>query len=224
SYDNNLLNVSVKDEGIGIAKDKLSYIFEAFNQEDSSTTREYGGTGLGLSISNELVKLLGGELKVKSEVNIGSEFYFSIPITIGMELKRINKSVDIINFKDKKILLVEDNKANQMFMKVVLKKMSLKFEIANDGVEAVEMFKSDNSYDLVLMDENMPNLDGIGATQQILEYEEQNSLTHTPIIALTANALKGDRERFLDAGMDEYLTKPLDKIKLNEVFRNYLKN
>ncbi len=221
NYKNKLLLVSVKDEGIGISKDKFSHIFESFNQEDSSTTRKYGGTGLGLSISSELVKLLGGELKLKSEIGIGSEFYFSIPITIGKEFKiKIDKK-EKINFKSKKILLVEDNKANQMFMKVILKGIDLEFDIANDGLEAIEIFKT-NKYNAILMDENMPNMNGIEATRKILEYEKQNSLNHTPIIALTANALKGDRERFIEAGMDEYMTKPLDKQILIKILIKFL--
>ncbi|MCX6076554.1 MAG: ATP-binding protein [Campylobacterales bacterium] len=221
SYRGNLLNVSVIDEGKGIASDKLSHIFESFSQEDSSTTREFGGTGLGLSISSELVKLLGGELKVKSEVGIGSEFYFSIPITIGKNLLKTNESFKDITFEDKKVLLVEDNKANQMFMKIILKKLTLTFDIANDGLEAVEAFKK-NEYDAILMDENMPNLNGIEATKQIRLLEKEQNLKHTPIIALTANALKGDREKFLKAGMDEYVTKPIDKKRLTEILGIFL--
>ncbi|MFA6138143.1 MAG: nitrate- and nitrite sensing domain-containing protein [Sulfurimonas sp.] len=221
SYRDNLLNVSVKDEGKGIASDKLSHIFESFSQEDSSTTREFGGTGLGLSISSELVKLLGGELKVKSEVGVGSEFYFSIPITIGKKLLKTDERFKDITFADKKVLLVEDNKANQMFMKIILKKLTLKFDIANDGLEALEAFKI-NKYDAILMDENMPNLNGIEATKQIRFLEKEQNLKHTPIIALTANALKGDREKFLEAGMDEYLTKPIDKKRLTEILENFL--
>ena len=221
NYTNGCLDVSVKDEGKGISQDKLEHIFEAFSQEDSSTTREFGGTGLGLSISSELVKLLDGELKVKSEIGVGSEFYFSIPVTIGKEtIKQKIDSADV-SFKNKKILLAEDNKANQMFMKVVFKKMNLNFDIASDGAKTVDMFKV-NKYDAVLMDENMPNLNGIGATKEILEYEKELSLPHTPIIALTANALKGDRERFLEAGMDEYMTKPVDRKKLAEILGKFL--
>ena len=121
-YKDNKLFVSVKDEGIGIAPNKLSHIFEAFSQEDSSTTRKYGGTGLGLTISSRLVKLLGGELKVKSQLGKGSEFYFSIPVEVAEEIKIENKNTQEYDFSDKKILLAEDNKANQMFMKVVLKR------------------------------------------------------------------------------------------------------
>jgi len=221
-YKDNQLHVSIKDEGKGIAKDKLSHIFESFSQEDNSTTREFGGTGLGLSISSELVKLLGGELKVKSELDVGSEFYFSVPAEIGIEPTLQVKNLPNIGFDGKKILLVEDNKANQMFMKVIFKKLNIKFDISNDGLAAIDAFK-ENRYDLILMDENMPNLNGIGATKQILEIEKQENLEHTPIIALTANALKGDRKRFLDAGMDEYLTKPVDKEKLTEALTLFLK-
>ena len=221
NYKEDFLYVSVKDEGKGISKDKLSHIFEAFGQEDSSTTREYGGTGLGLSISSELVNLLEGELKVKSELGVGSEFYFYIPIRIGKKLKIDNNDIQEFYFDNKKILVVEDNAANQMFMKVILKKMNLTFDIASDGVEAVKIFKN-NQYDAILMDENMPNMNGIEATKQILEYEKENSLKHTPIIALTANALKGDRERFLEAGMDEYMTKPIDNKKLSKILEKFL--
>ena len=219
-YEDGKLDVSVRDEGVGIGKEYQDKIFDAFSQEDSSTTRKYGGTGLGLSISYNLVKMMGGELKVKSELGVGSEFYFLIPLKIGKDIKKekeINKDIKL----DGKILLVEDNIANQMFMKVILKKLNLTFDIANDGIEAVEKFElcnpagtRTNKYDVILMDENMPNLNGIEATKIILDIEKKQNLKHTPIIALTANALKGDRERFLSAGMDEYLTKPLDKNKL----------
>jgi len=221
-YKDGFLKISVKDEGKGIAKDKIEHIFQAFEQEDSSTTREYGGTGLGLSISSELVKLLGGELKVKSELGVGSEFYFSIPAKIAQEVNKKNKNIVQVDFRNKKILLVEDNKANQIFMKVILKKMDLSFDIANDGLEALENFKV-NKYDAILMDENMPKMNGTVAAKRILEIEKELGLSHTPIIALTANALKGDREKFLAVGMDEYMTKPVNKHKLSEVLEKILR-
>ena len=222
NYDNTLLNVTIKDEGIGIASDKLEHIFEAFNQEDSGTTKQYGGTGLGLSISSSLIKLLGGELNVKSEQGGGSEFYFAIPVEIGEKKTKIEICKQIDNFHGEKILLVEDNKTNQIFMGVVLDNLNLDFEIASDGEIAFEMFK-ENSYDLILMDENMPNKNGIQSTQDIRKYENEHKLIHTPIIALTANALKGDRERFLDAGMDEYLSKPIDLNILTQILNKFLK-
>ncbi len=221
-YKNNQLLVSVKDTGIGVAKDKQKHIFKAFSQAESSTTRKYGGTGLGLSISSRLISMLGGKLELKSEEGKGSTFSFSIDVELG-KYKKLSTPIkpEALNIQDKKILLVEDNKANQMFMSLILKKFKLQFEIASDGLEAITAFENDH-YDLILMDENMPNLNGIEATKRILEIEKEKSLTHTPIIALTANALKGDREKFLAAGMDEYLTKPINKEKLAETFKDFL--
>jgi len=220
-YNDGLLDVSVKDEGKGIAKEKLSHIFESFSQEDSSTTRQYGGTGLGLTISHELVRILGGELKVISYVGIGSEFYFTIRVSEGEKVIDTQEVMENITFDHKKVLLAEDVKTNQMFMTIVLEELHFEVDIADDGIEAVEAFKK-NSYDLILMDENMPNLNGIEATKQILEIEAKNNVPHTPIIALTANAIKGDRKRFLTAGMDEYLSKPIDKNHFVKILKKVL--
>ena len=220
-YANKLLRISVRDEGKGIEEDKLEHIFKSFSQEDSSTTREFGGTGLGLTISKELVRLLDGELKVRTKVGVGSEFYFYIPVGIGKDITTPEENSDNTSFDGKKVLLVEDNKANQMFIKVILKKLNLEFDIANDGLEAIEAFKN-AKYDIILMDENMPNMSGIEATKEILSMQEQNNLEHTPIIALTANALKGDRERFLEAGMDEYLSKPVNMEQLSVIFKKFM--
>ena len=214
-YKNQYLQVAVKDSGIGIPKDKQNSIFDAFKQAENSTTRKFGGTGLGLSISAKLVSMLGGELKVKSVVGRGSIFYFDIYAETGTYQHAHTRSSTSTQLKDKKILLVEDNKANQMFMSIVLKKLQISFDIANDGFEAITAFNK-NRYDLILMDENMPNLNGIEATKRILQIEREQLKPHTPIVALTANALKGDRERFLAAGMDDYLTKPVDQTTLAE--------
>ena len=222
-FKDNYIHVNVKDEGKGIAKEKLEHIFEAFSQEDNSTTRNFGGTGLGLTISNELIKLLDGELNVKSELGVGSEFYFCVPVSMGKEIKVIKDNNNNISFKGKKVLVVEDNKANQMFMKVLLKNLDLSFDIANDGLESIEAFEA-NKYDFILMDENMPNMNGIEALKHILNIEKEKNLKHTPIIALTANALKGDRARFLAEGMDDYLTKPLDKKTLLQVLNKFVRD
>ena len=216
-----ILKISVKDEGKGISPNKLGHIFEAFHQEDSSTTRKYGGTGLGLAISHELVRLLGGELKVKSELGVGSEFYFEIPVEVGNTIiENEAKKYENNLFNNEKILVVEDNEANRMFMDIALKKMNLNFDFAKDGFEAIKLYK-ENKYHAIFMDENMPNMGGIEATRNILKYEKDNNLVHTPVIALTANALKGDKERFLEAGMDDYLTKPIDKNKLAKTLRKF---
>lgn len=216
-YKEKRLLVSVKDEGVGIQPDKLETIFEAFSQEELSTSRKYGGTGLGLSISSRLANLLGGELKVKSQLGAGSEFYFQIPVEIGEATKKEAKTVvQFENLKDKKILLVEDIETNQKIMKVLIEKAGMRIDMANNGIEAVEKYVN-NKYDCILMDENMPKMNGIEATHEIINYEKVKKRAHTPIVALTGNAVEGDREKFLAAGMSEYLNKPIDKNKLYEV-------
>jgi len=223
--DKESLFVEVIDEGIGISSEKLITIFEAFSQADNSTTRKYGGTGLGLTISYKLVNLLGGELKVESEVDKGSRFYFEIPtkkVGLAKDIKhklKHNIEHQIFNYH---ILVVEDNAANQMFMKVILKKMGVTFDIANNGEEAVKKFSS-NKYDLILMDENMPKMNGIEATKKIRLLEREKNLDYTIIVALTANAIAGDKERFILAGMDYYLSKPLDIDRLTEIFEKVKK-
>ena len=213
-YNDNKLYVNVKDEGIGIPQDKLENIFKPFSQADNSTTRKYGGTGLGLTISHKLVEMLGGELKVKSKVGKGSEFYFTIPIKKGKKLEtKISNNHNIP--KGIQLLIVEDNIANQMFMKVILNKLNINFDIANNGLEAIDKYKS-NKYDLILMDVNMPIMNGIEATKEIRKTDK-----NIPIIALTASALEGDKEKFLNAGMNDYLSKPLDIEKLKVVLEKY---
>ena len=222
SYSDNNLYVCVEDEGIGISKERQKKIFKPFTQADNSTTRKYGGSGLGLTISSKIIELLGGKLQLDSELYNGSKFYFSIPVSIGDKVIHEKTTENVFNFENKKILLVEDNKSNQLFMKIILQKLKLDFDIANDGMEAINKFKS-NKYDLVLMDENMPHMSGIEATQEILKIELEKEISHTPIIALTANALEGDKEKFLSAGMDDYLSKPIAKSKLSKVLSTYFR-
>jgi two-component system, sensor histidine kinase len=209
-----------------------THIFEAFTQAETSTTRKYGGTGLGLAISAKLVKILGGELKLESELNKGSHFYFSIPAKQVEMVEENTSKIDLNKFFDAHILLVEDNKVNQMLMSALLRKHHITFDLAEDGLEAIASFKTAEAnskpYDMILMDENMPNLNGIEATKQIRLFEKDrqqvsDKKSHTPIIALTANAMTGDRERFLDAGMDEYTTKPIKRPRLLEIFNLFLK-
>ena len=218
-YKENRLFVSIKDEGIGMTKEQIDKIFHPFTQADDSTTRKFGGTGLGLSISKEIVKLLGGELQVKSELNKFSEFFFDIPVEIVK--KTISKeNASSVNSISGKILLVEDNKANQLFMQVILKKLGLTFDIAYNGEEAVEKYQN-NNFNLILMDENMPIMNGIEATKKIREIEKETK-KHIPIIAVTANALNGDKQKFLQSGFDEYLPKPVDIKLLKEIINRFL--
>ena len=223
--ENELLSVEVIDEGIGIKKEKLNTIFEAFNQAEDSTTREYGGTGLGLTISYKLVELLGGELKVESEENRGSKFYFTIPAKKDyIVYEEISKQEIKTNLNyNLQVLLVEDNEPTQIFMKVFCDEIGIVCDLAKNGVEAVEKYKQNhNKYEIIFMDENMPKMNGIEAVKEIRKFEQENKLIPTYIIAMTANALSGDKERFLKAGMDYYLAKPIDidelKRVLDEIF------
>ncbi|MDH5465115.1 MAG: ATP-binding protein, partial [Thiovulaceae bacterium] len=221
-YDTNKkqLKVDVTDDGIGIEQSKQKNIFNAFVQSDSTITRKYGGTGLGLSISYQLIEMMGGKLSFSSVYNEGSTFSFYLPVTIG-EKTAIDKVEGIVTFSKQKVLLVEDNKSNQMLMTILLNDFNLSHEIANDGQEAVDKFQTGH-YDIILMDENMPKMNGIEATKQIRVIESQTKAAPTPIIALTANALKGDKERFLASGMDEYLSKPIDKMKLQAMLKHFI--
>lgn len=219
-YHQGELTLSVKDSGIGIPKEKQAKIFEAFSQADESTTRNYGGTGLGLAISYKLIQMLNGELRVNSQEGEGSEFYFTIAVKEGQKNSDDVEEILPESFNGN-ILLVEDNEPNQLFMSILLKSFGLHYTVAVDGLEAVMLTKMEH-FDLILMDENMPNLNGIEATKRIRAYEAEHQRPRTPIVALTANALKGAREYFIEAGMDEYVTKPVKKVTLQKVFSRYL--
>lgn len=224
------LHVSIQDDGEGIAQEQLSKIFESFTQADTSTTCKFGGTGLGLSISARLIDKMGGELKVKSTLGQGSTFYFALPVQLCDEAllnvtKHIASQED--NSTDKsqrtshgKVLIVEDNKTNQLLLGMILDDVGLAYDLAQDGLEAVSMFKV-NHYDLILMDENMPRMNGITATREIRIMEAKTG-EHIPIIAVTANALSEDKEKFLNAGMDDYIAKPYSETDITDLLQRYL--
>jgi signal transduction histidine kinase len=205
-YKNGHLNIKVKDYGIGISDEKQKEIFEPFTQADGSTVRNYGGTGLGLSISLELAKMLGGSLTLKSQEGRGSSFMLSIPLEEG---KEIEENIEEYLHVSGHVLIVEDYEANRMLLSMILENAGLTYDMAYDGLEALEKFKI-GKYDVILMDENMPNMGGMEAMKEMLKMEESENRPHTPIVSLTANALQGDRERFLQAGFDDYLSKPVD--------------
>ncbi|NPA83644.1 MAG: response regulator [Epsilonproteobacteria bacterium] len=349
SDDEVTIRFSVKDTGIGITKEQQEKIFEAFSQADISTTRQYGGTGLGLTITRDLIRHMGGELELESEVGKGSTFSFTLTfpkkgpdenyplhftqlkiayfkpadlperafdwgliryleaatehfetvdtLTVEVEkydvlfcdyslavvrenihtildlpvkivlvgylsykeeidryagekvsilyrpvtypkIKRVLEELDTSSvevepsevrkeesddFSDVRILVAEDNEVNQKLIKAVLDGLGIQSEVVPDGQEAVERRKA-NHYDMILMDIQMPVKGGIEATQEILAYEKEHGVEHIPIIALTANALRGDRERYLKAGMDEYLSKPIDVDRLKELIRRFKKS
>jgi len=222
NFDNvqNELTISVEDQGIGISPEHQARIFEAFSQAETHTTRKYGGTGLGLAISSLLIGLMGGRISLESESQKGSRFFFKIPVNEGKPIQKVSDKFEHHGELSGTVLLVEDNATNQLLMGAILKKMGLEFNIAKDGIEAVTAYQQ-KTYDLILMDENMPNMSGSEATQKIREIEAE-TLKHTPIIALTANAMKGDRERFIGAGMNDHLSKPIQIPELNRVIGQYL--
>jgi len=217
-----LLSVKVIDEGIGISQENIKNISQAFVQADSAIAREYGGTGLGLSIATKLLHLFNSKLKIESVLNHGSIFSFEINLPFNEEKHEEEKKDDRIeaSFEGKKILVAEDNRTNQMLIALILDELGIDISMANDGVEAEKIFEIDK-FDLVLIDINMPKKNGQEAMKGIKKYEKLQGLISTPIVALTANAVNGDRENYLDAGFDEYLAKPIDSSELLRVLTKF---
>lgn len=211
---------TVEDTGIGIPSDRLKTIFTPFEQIDSSLIRKYEGTGLGLAISKKMVEVLGGEIWVNSIEGEGTSFFFTIPYDEQLAEKPKIDSYDNITFlKTNKLLLVEDNEENLTLAKVLLQEMGLEPIIARNGVEALEQAKKYQP-DLILMDVQMTVMDGLEATARIRKIA---SLAKTPIVGLSAHALTEHKEQGLKAGLDGYLTKPLELDKLIPILLKYLK-
>ena len=218
------LRFSVSDTGIGIADDKLARVFERFTQADSSTTRRFGGSGLGLTISKRLVELMGGQIWVTSTVGLGSIFAFSVPFEIWVAAKRpvsapVGASPEA-PLPALHILMAEDSPDNCTIALAYLEDTPYFVDVAETGLIACEMFKAGH-YDLLLMDRQMPVMDGLTATRTIRAWEKANDRAPTPIIALTASALKGDREACLAAGCTAYLTKPIKQDVLLQAIKDY---
>jgi len=218
------LKFIVSDTGIGIAEDKLEILFKSFSQVDDSNTRQFGGTGLGLAISKKLTELMNGEIWVESKVGKGSKFCFTAVFGLGLE-QTLKKSEDLQHIllqarTKKQVLLVEDDEVSRKIVSIILLKKGLEVHIAKNGKEAVEMVEK-QALDLIFMDINMPYMDGYSAVTLIRRQEEMLN-RHIPIIALTAYALKGDKEKCLAIGMDDYLSKPVDINALNVVIDRWL--
>jgi signal transduction histidine kinase/CheY-like chemotaxis protein len=206
----NEFSFSVTDTGIGIDQEKLKTIFEFFSQEDNTITRRFGGTGLGLAISKSIAELLGGEITVESEKNVGSTFKFCLNMPEAkVQLK--NEAIDQSDLTGKNILIVEDNELNRFLAVTILKKWNANIHIAVNGEEAVKAV-SNLKIDIVLMDIQMPVMDGVAAAKAIRNELKSN----IPIIALTANALESEKEKCWQAGMNDYITKPYNPEFLRE--------
>ncbi len=218
------LRFTVIDTGIGIAKDKLDRVFERFTQADSSTTRRFGGSGLGLTISRRLVELMGGRIWVESQVDEGSLFAFAVPFEVSATpLSPAETPVGAdpnAPLPALRILMAEDSPDNCTIALAYLEDTPYVVDVAETGVLACQMFKAGH-YDLVLMDRQMPAMDGLTATRIIRAWEKANDRRPTPIIALTASALKGDRESCLAAGCTAYLTKPIKEDVLLQAIKDH---
>jgi len=218
-----LLRIEVSDTGVGIPLDKQQKLFSAFTQADGSTTRKYGGTGLGLAIVRQLVEMMNGELGVDSDAGKGARFWFEIPMGISQDsLETPASKPQTENRKlEGCVLLVEDNPVNEMVARKMLEKLGLDSITANNGQQALDMLETE-SVDVVLMDCQMPEMDGFEATRHLREREKLADAVALPIIAMTANVMEGDRERCLQAGMDDYLGKPVRMDELESTLRRWL--
>ncbi len=216
------LRFEVSDTGIGIALEAQSQVFERFTQADGSTTRKYGGSGLGLAIVIELVRLMGGEIGVISEQGTGSTFWFTVQLDEIAQRAAPTAPTPVVTNRTygAHVLVAEDNPINQMVVQASLTKLGCRFDVVTTGVEAHHAAVS-GAYDLIFMDCHMPELDGYEATRRI-RASEQPLGRRTPILALTAGALKEDRDKCLAAGMDEHLSKPLTRMALTSALDRWV--
>lgn len=232
--DASILAIDIEDTGIGISEKSMDIIFDKFKQGDSSVSRRYGGTGLGLPISKNLAELMGGTIRVKSELGKGSTFSLVLPFmsprvekgTAVQDMVRTQKLNDRLRAaigNEKRILVVEDYEGNIVVLSYILNSIGCSYDIAKTGLEAVQLWK-EKHYDLILMDVQMPEMDGLTATKTIRKMEEERGLDTTPIIGLTAHALVADKQKCIEAGMNDYLSKPIVEVDLKESILKFIED
>ncbi len=223
SHDEMLLRLVVQDSGIGVPSTAEAHLFQPFSQADGSTTRRFGGTGLGLSIAKQLTELMCGSIGYRPNPTHGSTFWVELPIGKVREFAPETMSVvpSFPALERRHILIVEDNPINQLVTSRFIAKLGCAVDIASNGREALELWQQ-RPYDLILMDGQMPELDGYQATRQLRQLEQALNRKRVPVIALTAHALPGDKERCLDAGMDDYLSKPVHQESLKRTVVRWL--
>jgi len=217
---------SVRDTGLGIPEEKLDGIFDPFSQADTSTTRKFGGTGLGLAICRQLIELMNGFVGVESEPGEGSTFWFKVPLKKEQEGQISGEMPEILSsenrgalFEGMKILVAEDDKMSQLVVQKFLEKEGVSVDVVETGVDAIKALDA-VAYGAVLMDVQMPDMDGFEATKKIREKENDTGV-HTPIIMLTASAMAEDREESIESGADGFITKPIDKANLIRTLYKY---
>ncbi len=228
--DSDFLRIDVADTGIGISPENFDLIFERFKQADSSVSRRFGGTGLGLPISRNLAQLMGGDIFLSSEAGKGSTFSLLLPMTMAKKTgekqilendKKLNDKIRAALKGEDKILVVEDYEGNVVVLSYLLEELGMTYDVAGTGIDAVKLWNQ-NHYDIILMDIQMPEMDGFTATKEIRVLEKQKNLGRTPIIGMTAHALVGDKDKCLEAGMDAYLPKPIVETDLKKEILNFL--
>jgi len=222
--DHPFLRVEVEDTGIGLSETDIQPLFQAFQQADVSTTRKYGGSGLGLAISRELVELMGGEIGVTSKADVGSTFWFRIPLELTQAPAQPQIAIQPphIWLEGHQLLVVEDNPVNQLVITGLLRKLGITPLLCQDGASSLDMLRQHPEVELVLMDCEMPGMDGYEATRRLRQREQAEGQPRLPVIALTAHAMASHRERCLAAGMDDHLAKPVVLEDLAAILERHL--